>query len=241
MKKLVILSLAVICALMLFISCQSDDGSSKSLSVSDDDDNDDDDQSPVDDDDNDTTDDDNDASDDDDTFPDDDDTGDDDDDDNDTVDPNIWTDPDTGLTWQVGYAPDLLPWADAVTYCETLELSGYDDWRLPTISELRTLIVGCEATEAGGSCAITDECFVWDTCWSTDCRGCAMMEGPNQGFYIRGEVKMPEYINASDPSFWSSVESPDYIDYSFEVNYANASVGASYQIGEHPKRVRCVR
>ena len=239
MKKLVILSLAVICALMLFISCQSDDGGSKSLTTSDDDDdNDDDDQSPVDDDDNDTTDDDNDASDDDDTFPDDDDTGDDDDDDNDTVDPNIWTDPDTGLTWQVGYAPDLLPWADAVTYCETLELSDYDDWRLPTISELRTLIVGCEATEAGGACAITDDCFAWDTCWSTDCRGCAMMEGPSEGFYIRDEFELTKQEHST---FWTSVESPDYVDYSMGITYSIAEITAHYQTGEHPGRTRCVR
>ncbi len=31
-------------------------------------------------------------------------------------------------------------WADAKQYCEDLVLGGYDDWRLPNIDELETII-----------------------------------------------------------------------------------------------------
>jgi uncharacterized protein DUF1566 len=46
----------------------------------------------------------------------------------------------TGLMWQ--YAEDLTlrDWRDALSYCEGLELGGFDDWRLPSAKELQTLI-----------------------------------------------------------------------------------------------------
>jgi len=50
-------------------------------------------------------------------------------------------------------------WSKLYKYigCEDLVENGFDDWRLPTISELRTLIKNCSATETGGTCPITDE------------------------------------------------------------------------------------
>ena len=46
------------------------------------------------------------------------------------------TDINTGLMWQQVPSSDDYSWADAVTYCDNLELSGYDDWRMPTLKEL---------------------------------------------------------------------------------------------------------
>ena len=31
-------------------------------------------------------------------------------------------------------------WSDAITYCQSSTLGGYNDWRLPTIQELTTII-----------------------------------------------------------------------------------------------------
>lgn len=46
------------------------------------------------------------------------------------------TDNVTGLTWQQAHNSRRLGWYKAKQQCETLQLGGYSDWRLPTIKEL---------------------------------------------------------------------------------------------------------
>ena len=46
------------------------------------------------------------------------------------------TDASTGLMWQQANTSYGYTWAEALDYCEGLELAGYTDWRLPTIKEL---------------------------------------------------------------------------------------------------------
>ncbi len=46
------------------------------------------------------------------------------------------TDLNTDLMWQQTPPSDGYGWENAATYCEDLELGGYDDWRLPTLKEL---------------------------------------------------------------------------------------------------------
>ncbi len=49
------------------------------------------------------------------------------------------TDRVTGLMWKQAESPSL-NWAEALAYCNTLELAGYSDWRLPGIREISTLL-----------------------------------------------------------------------------------------------------
>lgn len=44
-----------------------------------------------------------------------------------------------GLMWTVVGNGENVPWSEADEYCETLEIAGFDDWRLPTLVELETL------------------------------------------------------------------------------------------------------
>lgn len=47
----------------------------------------------------------------------------------------------TRLIWQRdGAASGLLSWSDADSYCDQLSLGGYENWRLPTLRELSTLV-----------------------------------------------------------------------------------------------------
>lgn len=49
------------------------------------------------------------------------------------------TDTNTGLMWQQE-APKGMSWQDALSHCENLILGGNDDWRLPNIKELTSLV-----------------------------------------------------------------------------------------------------
>jgi len=48
-------------------------------------------------------------------------------------------DPFTGLMWQVESSKESMPWQEAMDYASELELGGYNDWRLPTVEELKML------------------------------------------------------------------------------------------------------
>lgn len=76
-----------------------------------------------------------------------------------------------GKTWS-DTAESSMTWQNAMDYCDNLTACGYSDWHLPTISELRTLIQNCPATETGGECGVTDSCLSCNECWNAACNGC---------------------------------------------------------------------
>jgi hypothetical protein len=49
------------------------------------------------------------------------------------------SDENTGLMWQATEARPM-NWQHALAYCQALELGGFNDWRLPTVRELSTLV-----------------------------------------------------------------------------------------------------
>ena len=49
------------------------------------------------------------------------------------------TDLKTGLMWQQIPTSATFTWQEAVDYCESLEMNGYDDWRIPSLKELYSI------------------------------------------------------------------------------------------------------
>jgi len=54
----------------------------------------------------------------------------------------VVTDSTTGLMWQDNGDTNSKKrtWQEAIDYCEALDLEDYNDWRLPNINELKTII-----------------------------------------------------------------------------------------------------
>lgn len=144
----------------------------------------------------------------------------------------IWFDSTSQLTWQNPPVAGNLNWSDAKTYCALLELAG-KGWRLPTIGELRTLVRGCAATEAAGSCGVTDGCLRWSSCRDGSCDGCALNGGPAGGCY------WPEGLEGGCYWYWSSSPVADYPANAFRVRFDYGSVNIVNADLEN--RVRCVR
>jgi uncharacterized protein (TIGR02145 family) len=129
-----------------------------------------------------------------------------------------------GLNWSDA-SSSIMHWFAATTYCENL------GGRLPTISELRTLIQNCPGTETGGACKVTDKCLSEDDCWSMNCSGC---EYDSSGKYsVFGDTGF----------FWSSSEQSDDASYVWHVSFDGGHVGHSYRnYGPNDyDSVRCVR
>lgn len=64
------------------------------------------------------------------------------------------TDRATGLTWMQADSGVGLDWAAALNYCESLELGGQNDWRLPDAKELHSIVDYNRSLDTTNSAAI---------------------------------------------------------------------------------------
>lgn len=168
---------------------------------------------------------------------DDDDDGGDDDDDS-ASDGEVWTDSTTGLMWQNGDACCFNTWDESNTYCNQLQWGGYDDWRLPTISELRSLIRGCEATMTGGTCGVTDDCLDGFDCSDDTCEGCQINTGPGYESNFFPVELLGNYSAYFSSSLCEDSSEGDAV-WGIGFNYANIHTRSVVDSGE--VAARCVR
>jgi Protein of unknown function (DUF1566) len=66
----------------------------------------------------------------------------------------------TGLIWQTGKSKTIKSLAEAQEYTASLEVGGYDDWRLPTIVELYDLYMTFDLHQ-NGDCKMQVEGIYW--------------------------------------------------------------------------------
>ena len=73
-------------------------------------------------------------------------------------------DSETGLIWS-GKSAEKMHWADAIDYCKNINEGGYNDWRLPSISVLETLVKECgNSGYSNGECSkFGDIVFFWSS------------------------------------------------------------------------------
>jgi hypothetical protein len=86
----------------------------------------------------------------------------------------------TGLMWQKEIIKRKT-WDEGKKYCKDLTLTGFSDWRLPTISELRTLVLGCPTSEIGGTCNVADDCNSFICSWDKETHMWEMSDSSNEG------------------------------------------------------------
>lgn len=117
-----------------------------------------------------------------------------------------WYDAAMGLCWQNPPSEDSFNGDDAMAYCDGLSLGGFNDWRLPMIQELISLIRGCvDGVETGdlstSDCGVSDpNCLAWN-CWEAACNNCDYYTGPDDdpdGCYW--DPSLAGYCNC----YWSS-------------------------------------
>ncbi|MBM4310654.1 MAG: DUF1566 domain-containing protein [Deltaproteobacteria bacterium] len=116
---------------------------------------------------------------------------------------SVWCDPSTDICWQDPQKDYLtqdyngIVSYDAERYCDELVVLGYDDWRLPTVVELRSLIRGNTETEyPDGPCPLWDGSPFADA-QDSACLGRADGGGPGvEGCYwpdiLRGSCHRPD-------------------------------------------------
>ena len=121
-------------------------------------------------------------------------------------------------------------WQTAIKYCENLSEGGYTDWRLPTISELRTTIKNCPGSQSGGSCRVSDSCSSGDCREKDDCI-CDYKEN-NNGYYS----KLGDDDNVD---LWSSSTRSYITAYAWIVDFDYGSVFSNDKSINY--YVRCVR
>jgi hypothetical protein len=126
-----------------------------------------------------------------------------------------------GLCWSNASSKSM-DWDNAITYCENL------GGRLPTISELRTLIQNCPATETGGECGVTDDCLSYWDCSNDACRGCVLDESGK--YSIFGDTDW----------FWSSSVQPETVDDAYYIDFQRVNV-FHFSMDLREYNVRCVK
>ncbi len=133
----------------------------------------------------------------------------------------------TGYIWSAK-ASTTYTWQNAVDYCSSYSEGGLSGWHLPTITELRTLILNCPSTMPTGSCAVKDPGCLSMSCWtSATCASCS--QDSSGGHSKFGET---EY-------FWSSSTGSDPTDHAWLVDFDDGYVGGNNKTNY--ASVRCVR
>jgi len=121
-------------------------------------------------------------------------------------------------------------WAQANAYCSSLNLSGYSDWRLPTVNDLRSLLSGCNRQKECGNLEVSCE----------GCKDCTEHKGPGEGgcYWDTGVWQGRCWL------YWTlpiTGYTPDGAEYGCVVDFSTGQVDCLGLGTVYGARARCVR
>jgi hypothetical protein len=169
-----------------------------------------------------------------------------------------WYDATTNLCWQDPYSESTMYWYEATgtahesynpdgatNYCGDLTQGGFDDWRVPDIDELFSLVLGCVNGAATGdlspsTCGVSDpECLEEDCDDGVDCNWCPEAEGPGSG----GCYWHPDLESSCESAgHWSSSSYGDFVAWTVYFQYPDPIPIGGYSNFKHANGyARCVR
>ncbi len=112
-----------------------------------------------------------------------------------SCDGDVCNDYELGLQWRTNSSGSMRFRDDLAGRCGTLDDASVTGWRVPTITELRSLVEGCTLADA---CGVNNQCLE-SSCWDHDCDArCVLNEGPRDGCYLADELEGP------CGAYWSS-------------------------------------
>ena len=142
----------------------------------------------------------------------------------------VWTDMTSGLMWEVRPSTEKMKYKDAVSYCRNQITGRMNDWRLPTIDELRSLIRGCPATQTSDSCTVTDGCHTYNK----TCSGCTARSGP-----AKSGAFWPIEMQGSVFRYWTTKGGAGSANTYWNVDFSTGALVGNYFL--HLSHARCVR
>lgn len=142
-------------------------------------------------------------------------------------------DPMTDLAWSSLSEP--MKHEDALIYCYELDEGGFQDWYLPSIDELRTLMRHCPELEPKGACKVSEKerCFSYYDCYDQDICEYACYEKKDEIFSRIWDTDELWSSTKCDPCFWKGYKLFWSADFKIpEIDYVNE---------DNELRVRCTR
>jgi len=140
----------------------------------------------------------------------------------------VYYDTGRGLMWQITPDPTYYAQYNAEEHCANLTIGDLDDWYLPDISQLRSLLVGCDKTDLGGQCNIDVAGCTESSCRSGNCDGCSRTDTCYWHTFWQGECSY----------FWSST--PNEGSGYWYINFENGRLNVTLpNVGTY--LARCVR
>lgn len=120
-------------------------------------------------------------------------------------------------------------WSDLKNYCLTMG----NGWHLPTIDELRTLVLGCDETAPNGACNVKEGCLSnTSSCYTTD--DCISKNCPTKTDGSHSKFGDTEFL-------CSSSEQSDDASRAWGINFKIASIGTFAKTDTERAYARCVK